>query len=74
MAPTDRRGSMAEVFRPERGHDSNMAFSFVYIYDGQTSGPDGPRLMVFIHTEINDTTGGDFECFCKEPHAHDSAA
>lgn len=25
--------------RPEREYDSNMAFSFVYIYDGQTSGP-----------------------------------
>lgn len=59
---------------PRRGYDSNMAFSFVYIYDGQASSPDGPRLMVFIHTEINDTTGGNSECFRKKPQAHDSAA
>lgn len=24
---------------PECGYDSNIAFSFVYIYEGQTSGP-----------------------------------
>lgn len=25
--------------QPECGYDSNIAFSFVYIYEGQTSGP-----------------------------------
>lgn len=43
-----------------------MVFSFVYIYDGHNSGPNGPRLMVFIHTDLNDTTGGDSERFRKK--------
>lgn len=63
MAPPDRHG--LGIAHTELGYDSNKAFSFVYIYDGQNSGPKGPRLMVFIHTELNDTTGGDFERFAK---------
>lgn len=27
---------------------------------------NGLRLMVFTHTELNDTTGGDSERFCKK--------
>lgn len=33
----------------------------------------GPRLMVFIHTELNDTTGGGSERFCKKIRTHTTA-
>lgn len=52
MAPTHTTGVVCGIAHPECGYDSNAAFSFVYIYDGQTSGPNGSRLMVFIHTEL----------------------
>lgn len=77
VVKTERRNRLVGchgIPHAERGHDITTVFSFVYIYGGQTSGPNGPRLLVFLCTDPNDTMGGilDGKGFAK-PHVHDCA-